>query len=70
MIAAVHVSSTLGTVLVLIAILWFAMDVIVTSYGFRKGFSSLPLFICCLALGWPLVLLAVTIASGLQQPRR
>lgn len=45
-------------------ILWLLLAAAVAEHGRSKGYAWFPLFICGVFLGWPLVLLGVTLASG------
>lgn len=59
--------SSLGDFAILIGAavtIWLVAALLVADYGHGKGFAFWPLFIAALFLGFPLVLLGVTLASG------
>jgi hypothetical protein len=50
-------------------LIWIIFAGAVASHGKDHGYSWGGLFLSALFLGWPLVLLAITINSGGQRPR-
>lgn len=63
---ALSTSSGIAVVILAGALIWFASALAVAGYGQSRGYPFLPLFVTGLfpGLGWPLVLLAVTLAAG------
>ncbi len=60
--------SHLAAVLAGAAIIWIVLAAVVALYGSPR-FKFAPLFISAVFIGWPLVLLAVTIGNGLADQR-
>ena len=44
--------------------IWLLLSGAVANYGRRWGYPWLPVFLCALFVGWPVVLLVVTVANG------
>jgi peptidoglycan/LPS O-acetylase OafA/YrhL len=49
------------------ALIWTVLAILVAMYATMKGYPGFPIFLAAVFLGFPLVLLAVTVAAG---PRR
>jgi hypothetical protein len=65
----VSATINLPAILVGAVVVWLGLSAIVADYGRGRGFPFFPLFVCGVFLGWPLVLLAVTVAgrSGVKR---
>lgn len=64
---ALFALTTAGRVGLIVAgglVLWLGSAAMVAEYGRGRGYGWWPLFVSALFLGFPLVLLAVTIGSG------
>jgi hypothetical protein len=62
---ALTASARLALILAAAIVVAVALDAMVASYGYGKGFRFWPLFISAIFLGFPLVLLTIAIAGGL-----
>jgi hypothetical protein len=47
-----------------VAVIFLLVNAAVASYGSDRGYPFFPLFVASLFMGFPLVLLVVTIAAG------
>lgn len=61
---AVISSSAVTSVLVVAAVAWLTANLLVASYGRDKGYPFFPIFVSAWFLGFPLVLLVVTIVAA------
>ena len=50
--------------------IWVGLAGMTASHGNAKGFGFWPLFVCTVFLGFPLVLLGITIGDGIRQGNR
>ena len=48
---------------VVVAAAWLMLAMMTATYGANRGFDFGPLFVCSLLIGFPLVLLAITIGA-------
>lgn len=55
---------------VVVAAAWVMLATMTANYGANRGFDFAPLFVCSLFLGFPLVLLAITIAAPILSRAR
>jgi hypothetical protein len=65
----VRTNNQTATVIVGIGLLYLLINGFVAGYGHGKGYPFFPLFVASLFLGFPLVLLVITIAAGPSTPR-
>jgi hypothetical protein len=66
-IFALSTASRIDLILAGAAVVWTGLAAMAASHGYRKGYPLWPLFISGFFLGFPLVLLAVTIGAGPQR---
>jgi hypothetical protein len=50
-----------------VVLIWLVLSAMVAAYGSDRGYPFFPLFVSAAFIGFPVVLLVVTIAAG---PRR
>ena len=53
-----------------LALVYVASSAMVAFYGRQSGYPFFPLFVAAIFLGFPVVLLVITIAAGPVQARR
>jgi len=64
MLATISASALLVAVIIIGIIIYLAINFMVATYGRDRGYPFFPLFVASWFLGFPLVLLVITIAAG------
>lgn len=69
-VAALSMNARYAIVAGGVALIYLLVNAIVAGYGSGKGYAFFPLFVASVFVGFPIVLLVVTIAAGPRPTQR